>query len=76
MSHSQDHDSDTTSSAHTEEIEKSLREVVSLGRLWASYGLTAGKQALEVCARTHTVAAQFLGDLAEHVTPDRPTDAR
>lgn len=57
------------------EIEQLLGELWALGRLWARYGLTAGKQALETSARTQEVAARCLGELAERFAIDQPRDA-
>ena len=54
------------------EIETTLKQLLSLGHLWASYGLTAGKQALEASARTQQTVAQMLGDLANHLIERDP----
>ena len=43
---------------------KALREMSSIGRSWARYGLTVSKIALETSASTLQKTASMLGDLS------------
>ena len=51
-------------------------DVVELGTLWARYGLTVGRSALETSARTLAATASLLGHLAEAFEPKKsaPTE--
>lgn len=53
------------------QLETTVKELLSLGQVWASYGLCAGKHALEATARSQETLARLLGDLADHIHPDR-----
>jgi hypothetical protein len=46
-------------------------DVVELGTLWARYGLTVGRSALETSARTLAATASLLGHLAEAFEPKK-----
>ncbi len=60
----------TDSGAHAHAaLEQSLTELLSLGRVWASYGLNVGKLALRTAAHSQQVVANVLGDLADHLKP-------
>ena len=49
----------------TENVERTLRSVADIGRLWASHGLSVGRSALETSAHTLRTTAELLGDLSE-----------
>jgi len=57
----------TTETAST--ISKVLYNIQGIGRTWASYGLNAGKNALEQSAGTLKNSAEFLGTLASKFGP-------
>lgn len=54
------------------EIERVVADFVGLGRAWAAHGLTIGRSALEVSARTLDVSARLLGDLAHKFDKAEP----
>ena len=56
--------------ARRERTEKALEDVVSLGRLWATHGLTMGKLALRTSAKSLEVTASALGALAESLADE------
>ncbi len=45
-------------------VESVVRDLVSLGSLWAKYGLTVGQQLLETSSRTLATTAKLLGETA------------
>jgi hypothetical protein len=58
---------------------KALREMSSIGRSWARYGLTVSKIALETSASTLQKTATMLGDLStafrdEERAPEQPPE--
>jgi len=56
--------SDTKQSHEEDVIENTLRDAGSIGKVWARYGLLAGKGALETSALTLGKVAGILNNLA------------
>ena len=65
------HHQSTDSTARSAHLETTMKDLLSLGQLWASYGLSAGKHALEASARTQETLARLLGELAAHLDRNR-----
>lgn len=53
-----------------ERAEQIADNVIELGRMWAQYGLTLGRLALRTSARSATVAAELLENIAHEIGPD------
>ena len=64
------HETAETSAVSTQ-LETALKELLSLGQVWASYGLNAGKHALETSARSQETLARLLGGLAEQLRSEK-----
>ncbi len=47
-----------------------LDDLLSLGRMWARYGLQAGSRALQASARTLAVTSSLLNRLGEEIHPE------
>jgi hypothetical protein len=57
-----------------EATEKVVEQAIDLGRVWARYGLSIGKMALETSAQSLKTTAGLLGTIAEAFeTKDEPT---
>ena len=46
-------------------VDRALRGLLDVGRLWASHGLSVGRSALETSAHTLRTTAELLGDLSD-----------
>ena len=57
-------------------IETIISAVRLQGRIWAGYGLTVGKLALETSARTLSSLASTLGSVAQSLVPSAGEPAR
>ncbi len=55
-------------------LERALTDLVHIGRMWASHGLTAGKLALQSSATTLGIAADALAQLAAEFSPEEPAE--
>ena len=53
-----------------QEIHELVDDLFKIGRLWASHGLTIGKQSLQHSARTLELTAATLGALSKRLTSD------
>jgi hypothetical protein len=63
-----------TSKPSAEKLESVVGEIVSLGSLWAKYGLTVGQQLLETTSRTLATTAKLLGETARNFEqPAKPS---
>jgi hypothetical protein len=51
----------------TTDFEKSLTDLVGLGRVWARYGLEAGSRALDASSKSLKVTSAFLQQLSDEV---------
>ena len=49
----------------TESLDRALRGLLGIGRLWASHGLAVGRSALETSAQTLRTTAEMLGDISD-----------
>ena len=56
----------------TESTHRPVDKLIEIGRTWATYGLNAGKSALETSATTLKATADYLGDLTQRFNP--PTE--
>lgn len=54
--------------------ERAVRDLGSIGRAWARYGLTVGKIALETSASTLQKTASVLGDLSTGFKEPEPPE--
>ena len=50
--------------------EKAMKDLTALGRVWARYGLTVGKAALETGATQLQKTATRLGEMSEKIRPE------
>jgi hypothetical protein len=57
-------------------LERALTDLVDIGRMWASSGLTMGKIALENSAKSLDVAAGALGELVNELENAAPQPHR
>ena len=57
----------TTTQNPSVRLEDSARELVSLGRLWASHGLGVASQALDASARSLDVVGRFVRTLRDEL---------
>jgi hypothetical protein len=77
MSQSEESNHTTALDASTNaDLEQALKDLIALGRVWASYGLNVGKQALQTAARSQETAAKLLGELAAQLSDERQRNAR
>lgn len=58
-----------------EATERVVESAVELGRVWARYGLSIGKMALETSATSLKTTASLLGAVAEAFETDKPADS-
>lgn len=65
---------ETTAPPPAETVEKAVRGLVDIGRLWAAHGLGIGRSALETSAATLRTTATFLGELAQRFEPRTADD--
>lgn len=52
-----------------DDLEKSLKDLADLGRVWARYGLDIGGHALATTAKTLAVTSTLLTRLGEEIAP-------
>jgi|GEM_PF-3593564 len=50
-----------------QDLEKSITELVGLGRVWARYGLEAGSRALQTSSKSLALTGQFLQELSDQI---------
>ena len=55
-------------------VDQILNNLNELGRSWATYGLNAGKAALESSAATLKNTAEFLGTVSQRFSQPVPTE--
>ena len=55
-------------------LERALTDLVHIGRMWASHGLTVGKMALQSSATTLGIAADALAELAADFADEEPVE--
>ena len=55
-------------------LERALTDLVDIGRMWASHGLTVGKMALQSSATTLGIAADALAQLAADFAAEEPAE--
>ncbi len=68
------HENDTMTSGaatHTALLERLVGDSVSLGRVWTSYGLEAGRQVLASTAKTLELTAGMLERLGQELGAER-----
>jgi head-tail adaptor len=56
-----------STSPRNDTLEDSLRDLVSLGRMWAAHGLSMGSQALAASAESLAVTSRLLDTLREQI---------
>jgi hypothetical protein len=68
---------ETTSTPSTDpRLEAVAHDLVELGSVWARYGLSIGRQALEASAKSLTHTANLLGQLADAVDGKKPEETK
>jgi hypothetical protein len=60
-------DKNTTEKTTEDRIESITKDLVELGTVWAKYGLSIGRQALETSAKSLSKTADMLGQIADAV---------
>ncbi len=70
MSETSQHDQEP-SEAPGQDIQELLNDLFKVGKLWASHGLTIGKQSLHHSARTLELTAATLGAISKRLTSDQ-----
>ena len=60
---------ETTTNTKSNLVGRAVRDVTSIGRSWAAYGLTVSKTALETSALTLRKTADWLASLSARVSP-------
>lgn len=53
-------------------VDTLIENLVDIGALWARYGLTVGRAALETSSKTLANTAEVLGELSKRFEHERP----